>query len=122
MITEKATEQRAKELGIRVDEQMVSASIEQIARNNKMTVEELRERLRADDVSFSAFRSQVRDEITHNVCANVRSTAKSRFRKVKLMRTSPNKRVYDQRHAGIPRAPHPVADSSGSLRLRSPRC
>ena len=64
MITEKATEQRARELGIRVDEQMVSASIEQIARNNKMTVEELRERLRADDVSFSAFRSQVRDEIT----------------------------------------------------------
>lgn len=64
MITEKATEQRAKELGIRVDEQMVSASIEQIARNNKMTVQELRERLRADDVSFSTFRAQVRDEIT----------------------------------------------------------
>ena len=64
MITEKATEQRAKELGIRVDEQMVSASIEQIARNNKMTVDELRERLRADDVSFGAFRAQVRDEIT----------------------------------------------------------
>ncbi len=64
MITEKATEQRAKELGIRVDEQMVNASIEQIARNNKMTVDELRERLRADDVSFATFRNQVRDEIT----------------------------------------------------------
>ncbi len=63
MITEKATEQRAKELGIRVDEQMVSASIEQIARNNKLTVDELRERLRDDDVSFAAFRRQVRDEI-----------------------------------------------------------
>lgn len=64
MITEKAVEQRAKELGIRVDEQMVTASIEQIARNNKLTVQELRDRLRADDVSFSAFRAQVRDEIT----------------------------------------------------------
>lgn len=64
MITEKATEQRARELGIRVDEQMVSASIEQIARNNKLTVQELREKLRADDVSFAAFRAQVRDEIT----------------------------------------------------------
>ena len=64
MITEKATEQRAKELGIRVDEQMVNASIEQIARNNKLTVQELRDRLRADDVSFATFRAQVRDEIT----------------------------------------------------------
>ena len=63
MISEKATEQRARELGIRVDEQMVSASIEQIARNNKLTVQELRERLQADDVSFATFRTQVRDEI-----------------------------------------------------------
>ncbi len=63
LILEKAIDQRAKELGIRVDEQMVSASIEQIARNNKLTVAELRERLQADDVSYSAFRRQIRDEI-----------------------------------------------------------
>lgn len=63
LILEKAIDQRAKELGIRIDEQMVSASIEQIARNNKLTVNELRERLQADDVSFSAFRRQVRDEL-----------------------------------------------------------
>ena len=41
----------------------MSASIEQIARNNKLTVDELRDRLLADGVSFSAFRSQVKDEI-----------------------------------------------------------
>ena len=63
LIMEKCLDQRAKELGIRVDERMVSASIEQIARNNKLTVDELRDRLLADGVSFSAFRSQVKDEI-----------------------------------------------------------
>ncbi len=64
LIMEKCLDQRARELGIRVDERMVTASIEQIARNNKLTVDELRERLAADDVSFAAFRSQVRDEIS----------------------------------------------------------
>ena len=54
LIMEKCLDQRAKELGIRVDERMVSASIEQIARNNKLTVDELRDRLLADGVSFSA--------------------------------------------------------------------
>ncbi len=63
LIMEKCLDQRSRELGIRVDERMVTASIEQIARNNKLTVDELRARLAADDVSFAAFRSQVRDEI-----------------------------------------------------------
>lgn len=63
LILEKAMDQRARELGIRIDEQMVSASIEQIARNNKITIDELRSRLQADGVSYPAFRSQVRDEI-----------------------------------------------------------
>ena len=63
LILEKAMDQRARELGIRIDEQMVSASIEQIARNNKLTIDELRARLQADGVSYPAFRTQVRDEI-----------------------------------------------------------
>ena len=64
LITEKAMQQRAREIGVRVDEQMVTASIEQIARNNKLTTDELRSRLRDEGVSWSAFRSQIRDEIT----------------------------------------------------------
>ena len=64
LITEKAMQQRAREIGVRVDEQMVTASIEQIARNNKLTTDELRSRLREEGVSWSAFRSQIRDEIT----------------------------------------------------------
>lgn len=64
LITEKAMQQRAREIGIRIDEQMVTASIEQIARNNRMTTDELRDRLREEGVAWSQFRSQIREEIT----------------------------------------------------------
>lgn len=64
LITERAINQRAKQTGIRVDDQMVNASIEQIARQNNITVEELRQKLAADGVTFSAFRNEIRDEIT----------------------------------------------------------
>lgn len=63
LILEKAIEQRAQDTGIRVDEQMISASIEQIAQNNHMTVQELRDRLRTDGTSYSVFRDQIRQEI-----------------------------------------------------------
>ena len=64
LITEKAMQQRAREIGIRIDEQMVTASIDQIARNNRMTTDELRDRLREEGVAWSQFRSQIREEIT----------------------------------------------------------
>ena len=64
LITERAIMQRAKETGIRIDDQMVNASIEQIARQNNLTVDELNQRLAADGVSFAAFREEIRDEIT----------------------------------------------------------
>ena len=63
LILEKAIEQRAQDTGIRVDEQMISASIEQIAQNNHMTVQEVRDRLRTDGTSYSVFRDQIRQEI-----------------------------------------------------------
>ena len=64
LISERAILQRARQTGIRVDDQMVNASIEQIARQNNLNVEELRQRLLADGVTFSAFRGEIRDEIT----------------------------------------------------------
>lgn len=63
LITERATLQRAQQTGIRVDDQMVNASIAQIAQNNHITVDELRQHLLADGVTFAAFRNQIRDEI-----------------------------------------------------------
>lgn len=64
LITERAILQRARQTGIRVDDQMVNASIEQIARQNNLTIDELRQRLLADGVTFAAFRNEIRDEIT----------------------------------------------------------
>ena len=64
LISERAILQRARQTGIRVDDQMVNASIEQIARQNNLSVEELRQRLLADGVTFPAFRNEIRDEIT----------------------------------------------------------
>ena len=64
LITERAILQRARQTGIRIDDQMVNASIEQIARQNNLTVDELRQRLLADGVTFAAFRNEIRDEIT----------------------------------------------------------
>ena len=64
LIFERAIKQRARETGIRIDDQMVNASIEQIARQNNLSVDQLRQRLMADGVSFSSFREEIRDEIT----------------------------------------------------------
>lgn len=64
LITERAIMQRARQTGIRIDDQMVNASIEQIARQNNLTVDQLRSRLAEDGVSFNAFREEIRDEIT----------------------------------------------------------
>lgn len=63
LVLEKAIDQRAKEIGLRVEEPMVTAAIEQIARNNKVTVDELRDRLSKDGIRYSAFRTQIRQEI-----------------------------------------------------------
>lgn len=63
LILDKAINQRAREVGIRVDDQMVSAAIEQIAANNKVTVEKMRGELAADGVPFASFREQIRLEI-----------------------------------------------------------
>ncbi|MFU0841915.1 MAG: Chaperone SurA [Burkholderia sp.] len=63
LITERTILQRASETGIRVDDQMVNAAVEQIARQNNITVDELRQKLLADGVTFSAFKQEIHDEI-----------------------------------------------------------
>lgn len=63
LIMDKAVEQHAREVGIRVDDAMVSAAIEQIAANNKVTVAQMQSDLAKDGVPFAAFREQIRREI-----------------------------------------------------------
>lgn len=63
LILERAIAQRARETGIRVDDGVVNATIEQIAQQNKISVAELRRRLSLDGVSFPQFREEIRSQI-----------------------------------------------------------
>lgn len=63
LILERAMSQRARETGIRVDDAVVNATIEQIAQQNKISVAELRRRLDLDGVPFPQFREEIRSQI-----------------------------------------------------------
>ncbi len=63
IIMERIIEQKAKETGIRVDDNMLNGAIEQIANNNHLTVPQLEQRLAQEGVSFKSFRSEVRSQI-----------------------------------------------------------
>jgi peptidyl-prolyl cis-trans isomerase SurA len=55
---------RAEDSGIRLSDQELQQSIAQIAQQNNMTTDQLRERLAADGMSFGEFQSNVREEMT----------------------------------------------------------
>jgi len=55
---------RAADSGIRISDQELQQAIAQIASQNKMTVDQLRERLAADGLSFAEFQANLRDEVT----------------------------------------------------------
>lgn len=63
MVLEKAIVQRAREMGIVVDESQVDRAVESVAAANRLSLPELRERLRADGIALPAFREQIRDQI-----------------------------------------------------------
>lgn len=63
LIVDKVQLQQARETGIRVDDNAVEAAVQTVARQNQITVEELRRRLRADGIAYSQFRANVRDEL-----------------------------------------------------------
>lgn len=63
LILERAISQRARETGIRVDDGVVNATIEQIAAQNKISIAELRRRLSLDGVPFTQFREEIRSQI-----------------------------------------------------------
>ena len=64
MTTDLALLQRALEAGLQVDNPSLDRAIARLAESNGLTVSALREQLRAEGVSFDAFREDIRDEIT----------------------------------------------------------
>ncbi|MFN5233045.1 MAG: SurA N-terminal domain-containing protein, partial [Burkholderiaceae bacterium] len=64
MILNRAQIQQAREFGIRVDDLALDRAIARIAEQNGIPVQNLRDQLERDGVSFARFREEVREEIT----------------------------------------------------------
>ena len=63
MISDRAQLQMARASGVRVDDNAVDGAVESIARQNQITVDELRRRLKADGIDYNQFRAELRDEL-----------------------------------------------------------
>lgn len=63
MIIENLQLLRAKQLGIQVGDEQLNGIIANIARENGLTLEQLRQTLASDGVSFAFFREQIRNEV-----------------------------------------------------------
>ncbi|KQZ40928.1 peptidylprolyl isomerase [Duganella sp. Root1480D1] len=63
IIVERAQLQLAKEMGVRVDDNMLDRAIARIAEQQKMTVQQLRNQMEKEGTTFSSFREEIREEI-----------------------------------------------------------
>jgi peptidyl-prolyl cis-trans isomerase SurA len=63
LINDKAQLQLARSSGLRVEENAIESAVLDVARQNQISVEELRRRLVTDGIAYSQFRSELRDEI-----------------------------------------------------------
>jgi peptidyl-prolyl cis-trans isomerase SurA len=63
LISDRLQLEAATQAGITVDDQTVARAVANIAKNNHLTLAELRDVMEADGISFSHFRDQIRQEI-----------------------------------------------------------
>ncbi|MCP5266554.1 MAG: peptidylprolyl isomerase [Burkholderiaceae bacterium] len=63
MITDRVQQQRAREVGLKVDDAELAVAIERVAAENRLSVNGLRERLVAEGLGWNAFREEIRGEI-----------------------------------------------------------
>ncbi|HYP82837.1 peptidylprolyl isomerase [Variovorax sp.] len=64
IIAEKAQMQTAKEVGIRIDDLAVDQAVENVARQNQISVDEMRRQLVAGGDTFESFRNDLRSQLT----------------------------------------------------------
>jgi peptidyl-prolyl cis-trans isomerase SurA len=63
LIVDRAQIELAKEMGIRVDDTMLDMAVARIAESNKMSVQQFRNQLEHEGVTFAKFREEIRGEI-----------------------------------------------------------
>ncbi|MBL4712857.1 MAG: peptidylprolyl isomerase [Gammaproteobacteria bacterium] len=66
MIRDTIQQQKAKQLGITVDDLMLNRMLEQIAKNNNMSLEIFRDTIESEGLNYTRFREQTRHEIVVN--------------------------------------------------------
>jgi peptidyl-prolyl cis-trans isomerase SurA len=64
LILETLQLQHAKEAGLKLDDKEIDNALQRIAKDNKLTMTELRDNLAKDGVSFAKFRDEVKREMT----------------------------------------------------------
>jgi peptidyl-prolyl cis-trans isomerase SurA len=63
LISERAQVQVGRDNGIKIDETMINGAVQNVARQNQLSVDELRRRLEAEGISYGQFRAGLRDEM-----------------------------------------------------------
>ncbi len=66
MIRDTIQLQKAQQFGITVDDLMLNRMLERMAQNNKMTLDDFRDNIEKEGLSYTRFREQTRDEIIIN--------------------------------------------------------
>ncbi|RJX70716.1 peptidylprolyl isomerase SurA [Vibrio sinensis] len=70
LILDAIQQQEAQRIGVRIDDARLNAAIEEIAKNNNQTVEQLISALSAQGLSYPEFREQIRKEIAVSEARN----------------------------------------------------
>lgn len=63
MIVERAQQQLAKEMGVKVDDQQLDRAIARIAEQQKMSLQEMRNQMEKEGMAYATFREEIRNEI-----------------------------------------------------------
>ena len=63
LITERALVQHAKDNGIRVDDTVVDRTIQRVAEENKMSLDEFRKVLERENIPYAAYRDDIRRQV-----------------------------------------------------------
>jgi peptidyl-prolyl cis-trans isomerase SurA len=63
LISERTQIQLARDSGVRVDSQAIDNALQNIARQNQISLEQLRQRLREDGIDINTLRNNLRDEL-----------------------------------------------------------
>lgn len=63
LISERAQVQVGRDNGIKIDESTVNGAVQNVARQNQMSIDELRSRLESEGISYVQFRAGLRDEM-----------------------------------------------------------